>query len=224
MPSSRTGTPTPPPSPPPQRHTAAALYNVTTRRFRSFCDTNHSPYSYPTATSRAETCSTTYDATGRHALPDEVSPAQLDALATTTVSPSDIPDEITRLPETPTASHYEYWNRTITQLEEEHENRQGTASSASLRRGTSGSSDGSPGRRDMLLGEDLLDDDEEEEGDEDEQQLGGERRSWRQRWPEMQCCCGRPTCAFLEHNNVALGGLEKDLETAAQLGQVCSLL
>ena len=36
----------------------------------------------------------------------------------------------------------------------------------------------------------------------------------------MNCCCGRPNCAYLEHNNAALGGLEKDLETAARLGQV----
>lgn len=36
----------------------------------------------------------------------------------------------------------------------------------------------------------------------------------------MQCCCGRPGCAYLEHNNAALGGLERDLETAARLGQV----
>jgi len=36
----------------------------------------------------------------------------------------------------------------------------------------------------------------------------------------MKCCCGRPDCAYLEHNNTALGGLERDLETAARLGQV----
>ncbi|QGA21838.1 hypothetical protein EYB26_009549 [Talaromyces marneffei] len=35
----------------------------------------------------------------------------------------------------------------------------------------------------------------------------------------LQCCCGRRDCAYLEHNNVALGDLEKDLETAARLGQ-----
>ena|SRR5271155_4215228 len=39
-----------------------------------------------------------------------------------------------------------------------------------------------------------------------------------------QCCCGRPSCAYLEHNNAALGGLEKDLETAARLGQVNATL
>jgi hypothetical protein len=37
----------------------------------------------------------------------------------------------------------------------------------------------------------------------------------------LQCCCGRRDCAYLRHNNVALGDLEKDLETAARLGQVC---
>jgi hypothetical protein len=36
----------------------------------------------------------------------------------------------------------------------------------------------------------------------------------------LRCCCGRKDCALLEHNNVALEGLEKDLETAARLGQV----
>ncbi|KAJ5929752.1 hypothetical protein N7454_006702 [Penicillium verhagenii] len=35
----------------------------------------------------------------------------------------------------------------------------------------------------------------------------------------LRCCCGRDDCALLEHNNVALEGLEKDLETAAKLGQ-----
>jgi hypothetical protein len=36
----------------------------------------------------------------------------------------------------------------------------------------------------------------------------------------LRCCCGQPSCAYLDHNNAALGGLEKDLETAAKLGQV----
>lgn len=39
----------------------------------------------------------------------------------------------------------------------------------------------------------------------------------------MKCCCGQPDCAYLEHNNAALGGLERDLETAARLGQVCEV-
>jgi hypothetical protein len=38
--------------------------------------------------------------------------------------------------------------------------------------------------------------------------------------PHLQCCCGSLGCAYLEHNNVALSGLEKDVEIAAQLGQV----
>ncbi|KAL4792741.1 hypothetical protein BDV19DRAFT_368071 [Aspergillus venezuelensis] len=36
---------------------------------------------------------------------------------------------------------------------------------------------------------------------------------------DLHCCCGREECAFLQHNHVALEGLEKDLETAARLGQ-----
>lgn len=36
----------------------------------------------------------------------------------------------------------------------------------------------------------------------------------------LRCCCGRRDCALLEHNDVALEGLEKDLATAARLGQV----
>ncbi|PLN80525.1 hypothetical protein BDW42DRAFT_170587, partial [Aspergillus taichungensis] len=35
----------------------------------------------------------------------------------------------------------------------------------------------------------------------------------------LRCCCGRDECAFLHHNQVALEGLEKDLDTAAKLGQ-----
>lgn len=36
----------------------------------------------------------------------------------------------------------------------------------------------------------------------------------------LSCCCGKGECAYLEHNFTALGSLEKDLRTAAQLGQV----
>lgn len=36
----------------------------------------------------------------------------------------------------------------------------------------------------------------------------------------LNCCCGRGECAYLEHNIMALGSLEKDLRTAAQVGQV----
>jgi len=37
---------------------------------------------------------------------------------------------------------------------------------------------------------------------------------------KLQCCCGRPECIYLENNNTLLGGIERDLETAARLGQV----
>jgi hypothetical protein len=43
-------------------------------------------------------------------------------------------------------------------------------------------------------------------------------------WKDLHCCCGRKECAYLQNNHVALEGLEKDLETAARLGQVRSLL
>ena len=36
----------------------------------------------------------------------------------------------------------------------------------------------------------------------------------------MQCCCGRQECPFLEHNSTALAGVEKDLLSAARIGQV----
>ena len=36
----------------------------------------------------------------------------------------------------------------------------------------------------------------------------------------ITCCCGREQCAYLEHNNAAMEGLEKDLQSAAQIGQV----
>ncbi|KAL1958838.1 hypothetical protein VTO42DRAFT_3675 [Malbranchea cinnamomea] len=36
---------------------------------------------------------------------------------------------------------------------------------------------------------------------------------------ELKCCCGRKDCAYLEHNTNAIEGLEKDVETAARLGQ-----
>lgn len=34
------------------------------------------------------------------------------------------------------------------------------------------------------------------------------------------CCCGNLQCAYLEHNNAALDGLENQLENAARIGQV----
>lgn len=41
---------------------------------------------------------------------------------------------------------------------------------------------------------------------------------------ELRCCCGRPSCAFLEHNNAALGVLERELDMAARMGQVRTFL
>lgn len=41
--------------------------------------------------------------------------------------------------------------------------------------------------------------------------------------PPLRCCCGRSECAYLQHNNAVLEGLERDVATAAQLGQVCRL-
>lgn len=38
--------------------------------------------------------------------------------------------------------------------------------------------------------------------------------------PKIECCCGRPDCAYLQHNTTALESLEKDVDTAARLGQV----
>ncbi|KAI9825672.1 MAG: hypothetical protein M1832_001016 [Thelocarpon impressellum] len=35
----------------------------------------------------------------------------------------------------------------------------------------------------------------------------------------LACCCGREECAFLKHNHSALEGLERSVQTAAQLGQ-----
>ena len=37
---------------------------------------------------------------------------------------------------------------------------------------------------------------------------------------QAACCCGRSHCAYLAHNNAVLEGLEKDLQSAAQIGQV----
>lgn len=36
-----------------------------------------------------------------------------------------------------------------------------------------------------------------------------------------QCCCGRTDCPFLAHTGTLLEGLERDVQTAARLGQVC---
>ncbi|KAI1925699.1 hypothetical protein LOZ65_002741 [Ophidiomyces ophidiicola] len=37
--------------------------------------------------------------------------------------------------------------------------------------------------------------------------------------PEINCCCGRLDCAYLQHNSAALASLEKDVHIAARLGQ-----
>lgn len=39
--------------------------------------------------------------------------------------------------------------------------------------------------------------------------------------PNLRCCCGRTDCVFLKHNCAALDDLEKQVQTTAQLGQVC---
>ena len=39
----------------------------------------------------------------------------------------------------------------------------------------------------------------------------------------MHCCCGRLDCAYLEHNVKALSVIERDLDRAANLGQVRAL-
>ncbi|KAK2756072.1 hypothetical protein FQN54_005479 [Arachnomyces sp. PD_36] len=41
----------------------------------------------------------------------------------------------------------------------------------------------------------------------------------RSRDSPLRCCCGRQSCAYLQHNTTALEGLERDVKTAAQLGQ-----
>lgn len=52
----------------------------------------------------------------------------------------------------------------------------------------------------------------------DDSHDGGDNRSL------PQCCCGRPECPFLAHSCQLLEGLEKDVQTAARMGQVCSSL
>lgn len=36
----------------------------------------------------------------------------------------------------------------------------------------------------------------------------------------INCCCGATTCAYLQHTETALSGLERDLRNAAQIGKV----
>lgn len=40
---------------------------------------------------------------------------------------------------------------------------------------------------------------------------------------EILCCCGRSDCAFLRRSQNMLAELEKDVQTAAKLGQVSYL-
>lgn len=40
---------------------------------------------------------------------------------------------------------------------------------------------------------------------------------------QSRCCCGRQQCPYLRHNDSAMEGLEKDLRSAAQIGQVSGL-
>jgi len=39
--------------------------------------------------------------------------------------------------------------------------------------------------------------------------------------PRAACCCGNEGCAYLRQNTSALEAVERDVRTAAQLGQVC---
>lgn len=41
---------------------------------------------------------------------------------------------------------------------------------------------------------------------------------------DLHCCCGRIDCALLRRNSSILEAVEKDVHTAAQLGQVGSLV
>ena len=49
------------------------------------------------------------------------------------------------------------------------------------------------------------------------QSFGAKRGSMER---PSSCCCGNLKCAYLEHNNAALDGLENQLENAARIGQV----
>ena len=40
----------------------------------------------------------------------------------------------------------------------------------------------------------------------------------------MRCCCGRVDCVFLRHNCTLLDSVEKEVHTAARMGQVSCLL
>lgn len=38
-----------------------------------------------------------------------------------------------------------------------------------------------------------------------------------------RCCCGSSDCAFLKHNDKLVEGLERNVNKAAVLGQVCDM-
>lgn len=38
--------------------------------------------------------------------------------------------------------------------------------------------------------------------------------------PPMKCCCGRVDCVFLKHNYAVLDSVEREVHTAARMGQV----
>ena len=57
-------------------------------------------------------------------------------------------------------------------------------------------------------------------GEEDLETLIGHIPTGRSTRPDLKCCCGRTDCGFLKHNCSALDELEKEVHTAAQLGQV----
>jgi hypothetical protein len=37
---------------------------------------------------------------------------------------------------------------------------------------------------------------------------------------DLRCCCGQADCVVLKHNSAQLHGLERNVQTAAQMGQV----
>lgn len=39
---------------------------------------------------------------------------------------------------------------------------------------------------------------------------------------ETECCCGRDDCSFTRRNQAMFAELEKDVQTAATLGNACS--
>lgn len=39
---------------------------------------------------------------------------------------------------------------------------------------------------------------------------------------DLQCCCGKEDCVYLKHNCSVLSSVERDVHTAARMGQVSS--